>query len=123
MRATRWYTDGVQFQLVKIITQEDFPNIKSALEYSATSMVTQLSLYVPNGMNLQKEDRVARRNSIPNSIDIPSLSLGLTQVEPGAAQVSRWSRLDYFHNKPKQKELTDIAKLLLQQARVQDESQ
>ena len=118
-----WYADGVQLQLLKIVTQEDFPNINAALEYSETSMVTQLSLYVPNGMNLRKEDRVARRNSIPNSIDTPSLSIGLSQVEPGAAKVSRWSRLDYFHNKPKQKELTDIAELLLQQARVQDESQ
>ena len=69
-------------------------------------------------MNLQKEDIVARRNSIPNSMATPYLSL----VEPGAAKISRWSKLVYFHSKPKKKELMDIAKLLLQQARVQDET-
>ena len=120
-----WYVDGVQFQLVKIVEQGDFPDIKAAMESCVNSMMTQLSLFEPTGMNLRKEDKVARRNSLPSVISIPPLNLGpLPNNESKPTnKMSRWSRLDYFHSKPKNEELTDLARLLLQQAKLQEENE
>ena len=109
-----WYVDGVQFQLVKIVEQGDFTDIKAAMESCENSMMTQLSLFEPTGMNLRKEDKVARRNSLPGAISIPPLNL-----EPLPNKMSRWSRLDHFRKKPKE-ELTDLAHLLLTQAKLQE---
>ena len=117
-----WYVDGVQFQLVKIVEQGELPDIKAAMESCENSMMTQLSLFEPTGMNQRKEDKVARRNSLPGVIPITPLNLGiLPNNERNATnKMSRWSRLDYFHNKPKKEELTDVARLLLQQAKLQE---
>ena len=63
-----WYEDGVQFQLIKLVTQattqemfstfpsllqEGFPDITKALETQEFNMNMQLELFSPKGLNLR----------------------------------------------------------------------
>ena len=111
-----WYAEGVLFQIVKIVEQGEFKDMKEALESSAHNMMAQLSLYEPGGMNQRKEDKIARKNSAP-PLNLKILPNGEHDI---TAKVSRWSRLDYYKNKAKKEELTDVAHLLLQHARSQE---
>ena len=65
-----WYEDGVQFQLIKVVTQvqnidkcdtlvelkyfqENFPDMTKALENQELNMNMQLELFSPKGLNLR----------------------------------------------------------------------
>lgn len=81
-------------------------------------MKAQLELYFPKGLNLRKEDIVARRMSVEYSA---GLGRSLPRLEKEEGRRTRWSRLDHFIHKPtKFDELMDAARLLLKAKREEE---
>ena len=94
-----------------------------ALEAKERSMLYQLDLYAPRGLNLRHEDVMARRMSQSMTFS-KRVILPLVPDKDSSVVRSRWSRLDYFRIKPtKLEELTDVARILLMTKREEEKEQ